>query len=75
MRFTCKTFKRSLRSKRKSKFRANNTRRRRCLFRKKIRYMRGGNAVDGRIVFEKNPDAVLANPLDWDNKKENVSTL
>jgi hypothetical protein len=45
------------------------------LFRKKIRYMRGGNAVDGRIVFEKNPDAVLANPLDWDNKKENVSTL
>ncbi len=68
MRFTCKTFKRSLRSRKKSKFRANNTRRRRCLFKRKLRG--GGNTLDRSIPL----GSVLANPVELD-KKENVSIL
>lgn len=67
MRFTSKVFKRRSTHKRhKSKFRANNTRRRR-LFKRKL--FGGGNTLDRSIPL----GSVLANPLEDITKKENVT--
>ena len=73
MRFTSKVFKRrSTHRRHKSKFRANNTRRRRLFRKNRYRHMGGGNTLDRSIPL----GSVLANPqVDDSFKKENVSIV